>query len=70
MKSDWLMRTARREIAMRISVIIAISCDSPTIEKSHAEWAINYVDELQQCNVSHLAGKLADTPSNTSRMRF
>lgn len=51
-----------REIAMRISVIIAISCDSPTIEKSHAEWAINYVDELQQCNVSHLAGKLADTP--------
>lgn len=51
-----------KETAMRVSVIIALSCHSKTIEADHAAWAINYVHELQKANVDHIAGKLADTP--------
>jgi len=50
------------EIAMRLSLIVAVSCESPVITEEHARWAIGYVGAMQEVNIYHLRDRLADSP--------
>lgn len=50
------------EMAMRLSLIVAVSCESRVINDEHATWAINYVKTVQEVNVYHLRDRLADSP--------
>lgn len=50
------------EIAMRVSLIVALSCESPVITEEHALWAIGYVRALQEVNIHHLRSNLSDSP--------
>lgn len=50
------------EIAMRLSLIIAVSCESRIIAEEHAAWAIEYVRKIQDLNIYHMKDKLADSP--------
>lgn len=51
-----------REIAMRLSLVVAHSCQSDVIEAEHAQWAIDYVTFWQDLAVSRYANHISDSP--------
>lgn len=56
------MHGRSNEMAMRLSLIVAISCESRTIQDDHAAWAIDYVRQLQEINIDQMRNNLADSP--------
>jgi hypothetical protein len=56
------MYTRVREISMRVSLIVARSCESDVINADHARWAIDYVTYWADRAISSLAANVADTP--------
>ena len=50
-----------REISMRISLIVAISCNSNTIKPDHLEWAMNFVNYYTKKLVDRLGYALSDS---------
>jgi hypothetical protein len=51
-----------REISMRVSLIVAHSCESDVIEAEHAQWAIDYVTFWQDLAVSRYGNRISDSP--------
>jgi hypothetical protein len=51
-----------REIAMRVSLIVARSCESDVINADHAQWAIDYVTYWADRAIRSLAANVADNP--------
>ncbi len=51
-----------REISMRVSLIVAHSCESDVIEAEHAQWAIDYVTFWQDLAVSRYGNHISDSP--------
>lgn len=51
-----------REISMRVSLIVAHSCESDEIEAQHAQWAIDYVTYWADRAITRLADNVADSP--------
>lgn len=56
------MYTRVREISMRVSLIVAHSCESDVIEAEHAQWAIDYVTFWQDRAVSRYGDHISDSP--------
>lgn len=51
-----------REIAMRVSLIIAHSSEADVIGAEHAQWAIDYVTFWADRAISRMADNIADSP--------
>jgi hypothetical protein len=51
-----------REISMRVSLIVAHSCESNVIEADHVQWAIDYVTYWADRAISRFADKISDNP--------
>lgn len=51
-----------REIAMRVSLIVAHSTESDVIDGEHARWAIDYVTFWADRAISRMANNIADSP--------
>lgn len=51
-----------REIAMKLSLIVAHSCGAAAITSEHARWAIDYVRYWSDRAIAELAANVADTP--------
>ena len=51
-----------REIAMRVSLIVAHSDEAGVIGAQHAQWAIDYVTFWADRAISRMADNIADTP--------
>jgi len=51
-----------REIAMRVSLIVAHSTEANVIDVEHAQWAIDYVTFWADKAISRMADNIADTP--------
>lgn len=51
-----------QEISMRVSLIVAHSCESDVIEEQQAQWAIDYVTYWADRAISRLADNVADSP--------
>lgn len=51
-----------REIAMRVSLIVAHSCEANVIGAEHAQWAIDYVTFWADRAISRMADNIADSP--------
>ncbi|WP_426173172.1 bifunctional DNA primase/polymerase [Massilia sp. TWR1-2-2] len=51
-----------REIAMRVSLIVAHSSEADVIGAEHAQWAIDYVTFWADRAISRMADNIADTP--------
>ncbi|WP_234484183.1 hypothetical protein [Noviherbaspirillum pedocola] len=51
-----------REVAMRLSLIVAVSDGKDAIEASHAQWAIDFAQYWADRAISELIAKIADTP--------
>lgn len=51
-----------REIAMRVSLIVAHSNEADVIGAEHAQWSIDYVTFWADRAISRLADNIADTP--------
>jgi hypothetical protein len=51
-----------REIAMRVSLIVAHSDEADVIGAEHAQWAIDYVTFWADRAISRMADNIADTP--------
>ncbi len=51
-----------REISMRVSLIVAHSCEANVIRVEHAQWAIDYVTFWADRAISRMANNIADTP--------
>lgn len=49
------------EIAMRLSLVVAVACDCRTIGADHARWAIDYVRHYTIKTVDRLATTVADS---------
>lgn len=49
------------EIAMRLSLIVALSCEAPVIEQEHAEWATEYVRHHAMNTVERMKLAIADS---------
>lgn len=56
---DLYVRT--REIAMRVSLIVALSCEARQVEVQHVEWANHFVSEITKSNIHHFRMNLADS---------
>jgi hypothetical protein len=56
------MYTRVREIAMKVSLIVAHSCEASEIGSDHAQWAIDYVCYWADRAIKSLAANVADTP--------
>lgn len=56
------MYTRVREIAMRVSLIVAHSTEANVIDAEHAQWAIDYVTFWADRAISRMADNIADTP--------
>lgn len=56
------MYTRVREIAMKVSLIVAHSCEAPEIDLQHAQWAIDYVRYWADRSIISLAANVADSP--------
>ncbi len=54
-----------REIAMRISLIIAISCESKTVKVEHLQWAMDFVNYYTEKLVDRLGYALSDSDLET-----
>ena len=50
-----------REIAMRISLIIAISCNSDVIKPDHLQWAMDFVNYYTEKLINRLGYALSDS---------
>jgi hypothetical protein len=51
-----------REIAMRVSLIVAHSHEADEIDTEHAQWAIDYVTFWADRAISRMADNIADSP--------
>lgn len=51
-----------REIAMRVSLIVAHSSEADVIGAEHAQWAIDYVTFWADRAISRMANNIADSP--------
>jgi hypothetical protein len=51
-----------REIAMRVSLIVAHSCEANVIGAEHAQWAIEYVTFWADRAISRMSDNIADSP--------
>ena len=51
-----------REIAMRVSLIVAHSSETDVIGAEHAQWAIDYVTFWADRAISRMANNIADSP--------
>lgn len=51
-----------REIAMKLSLIVAHSCGADTINAEHAQWSIDYVRYWTDRAIVELAANVADSP--------
>jgi hypothetical protein len=51
-----------REIAMRVSLIVAHSSEADVISAEHAQWAIDYVTFWADRAINRMADNIADTP--------
>lgn len=51
-----------REIAMRVSLIVAHSTEADVIDVEHARWAIDYVTFWADRAISRMADNIADSP--------
>ncbi|MEF9928756.1 MAG: bifunctional DNA primase/polymerase [Massilia sp.] len=51
-----------REIAMRVSLIVAHSTEADVIDVEHAQWAIDYVTFWADRAISRMADNIADSP--------
>lgn len=51
-----------REIAMRVSLILAHSTEADVIDVEHARWAIDYVTFWADRAISRMANNIADSP--------
>ncbi|QJE00487.1 DUF3987 domain-containing protein [Massilia forsythiae] len=51
-----------REIAMRVSLIVAHSSETGVIGREHAQWAIDYVTFWADRAISRMADNIADSP--------
>lgn len=49
------------EIAMRVSLIVAVSCNSFEITEEHAKWAIDYVNYYSQQTVEKIKSRVANS---------
>lgn len=49
------------EVAMRVALIVAVSCQSATIRSEHAEWSIDYVRTHALRTVARLKTSVADS---------
>jgi len=47
------------EIALRLSLIVAVSCGSFTVEEFHAKWAIDYVDFYSRQTVEKIKSRVS-----------
>jgi hypothetical protein len=56
------MYTRVREIAMKVSLIVAHSCEVPEINAEHAQWAIDYVCYWADRAIKSLAAHVSDSP--------
>lgn len=56
------MYTRVREIAMKVSLIVARSCEASEIGADHAQWAIDYVCFWADRAIKSLAANVADSP--------
>lgn len=56
------MLTRITEIAMRLSLIVAVSCDSLTVQRQHALWACEYVEHHSARNIQMLRERLSEGP--------
>ena len=56
------MLTRTTEIAMRLALIVALSCNSLTINRQHAEWACEYVEHHSERNTQMLRERLSEGP--------
>ncbi len=56
------MYTRVREIAMKVSLIVAHSCGGKEIDAEHAQWAIDYVCYWADRAIKSLAANVADSP--------
>jgi len=51
-----------REISMRVSLIVAHSCESNVIEADHVQWAIDYVTYWADRAITRFADRISDNP--------
>ena len=49
------------EIAMRISLIVAVSCNSFEVLEEHAKWAIDYINYYSQQTVDRIKSRVANS---------
>lgn len=56
------MLTRTTEMAMRLALIVALSCDSTTIGRRHAQWACEYVEHHGERNIQMLRERLSEGP--------
>jgi hypothetical protein len=50
-----------KEIAQRVALIVAVSCESETIKPEHVNWAIDYVRFYNQQTVNRLKAIMSDS---------
>ena len=56
------MLTRTTEMAMRLGLIVALSCDSLIISRQHAQWACEYVEHHSDRNIQMLRERLSEGP--------
>lgn len=56
------MLTRVTEMAMRLALIVAVSCNHQAVLRQDAEWAMAYVLHHGEAGLAHLRDKLADGP--------
>lgn len=61
-------RTA--EIAMKLSLIVARSCESDTVQHAHLEWAWKYAAFLQDAMVEDLKDRISDSPFAAAKLEI
>ena len=49
------------EIAMRVSLIVAVSCNSFEVLEEHAQWAIEYVNYYAQQTVDKIKSRVSNS---------
>lgn len=50
-----------KEIAQRVALIVAVSCESDTVKPDHVEWAINYVRFYNIQTINRLKSIMSDS---------
>lgn len=55
------------EIAMRLALIVSLSCGAACVDKEHAAWAVNYVRSNALRTADRLASEIADSEFQATR---